>query len=163
MKSLGNKLALCALVVGSFVGIANAGQIIVFEALDDWNQKISAKFAVNRELGRAWIDVRVVSTESIGDEPPDVEVISKSVEGLYYDSARKQVLYRTAIETIVCAEDVTSLWGTYLKGTGKCLLTPRTEHQNLDDGFKVRKRTVAQIVFAAQTCAASQRPAASKT
>jgi len=59
--------------------------------------RISANIAVNRELGRAWIDVQVVPNESIGDEPPDVEVTSKSVECLYYDSARKQVLYRSLL------------------------------------------------------------------
>jgi hypothetical protein len=32
MKSFGNKSARCALVVGSFLGVADAGQIIGFEA-----------------------------------------------------------------------------------------------------------------------------------
>jgi hypothetical protein len=163
MKSFRSKLAMCALVVGSFVGVADAGQVIVFEALDHWNQRISANFAVNRELGRAWIDVQVHLNDSVADEGQDLEVISKAVEGLYYDSARKQVLYRTATETIVCAEDATFLWGIYLKSTGKCLLTPRTEHRKVDDGFEIRDRTVAKIVFEAHTSTTSQQAAASKT
>src|SRR6266851_4712745 len=106
MKWLGNKLAMCTLVVTSFVGVADAAQIIVFEApLNNWNQEISADFAANRELSRAWIDVQVESTNPAGEELPEREVISKAVEGLYYDPAHKQVLYRTAAETVVCAED----------------------------------------------------------
>src|SRR5215470_10458647 len=86
----------------------------------DWNQTVSAEFAVNRKLGRAWIDVKV-TMERYTEEPPTEEVFMKMVEGLYYDSARKQVLYRMASEPIVCAEDATYLWTTYLKSTGQCL------------------------------------------
>jgi len=163
MKSFTNKLMMCALVVVSSVGVADAAQVLVFEApLDDWNQKVSADFAANRELGRAWIDVQVDSTNPVGDEPSEPQVISKAVEGLYYDSARKQVLYRTATETVVCAEDATFLWRTHLKKTGQCLVVSRTEQRKMDDGFNIRERTVAKVVFEAQTSSASQHAAASK-
>lgn len=162
MKSLRNKLTMCALVVASFGGVADAAQVIVFEApLDNWNQEVSADFAANRELGRAWIDVQVEST-AFGEEPVPREVISKAVEGLYYDKARKQVVYRTATETVVCAEDATFVWRTYLKSTGQCLLTPRAEQHKVDDGFKIRERTVTKVVFEAQTSSASQHAAAFK-
>jgi len=135
----------------SFVGVADAAQIIVFEApLDNWDQKVSADFAANRELSRAWIDVYVGSTDALGEEPPVGQVISKAVEGLYYDPAHKQVRYRTATETIVCAEDATILWRTYLKSTGQCRLTPSSEQRKVDDGFKIREQTVAKIIFEAQ-------------
>ncbi len=162
MKSFRNKLTMGALVVGSFLGVANAAPVIVFEApLDNWHQQVSADFAVNRKLGRAWIDVKV-TTESLGEEPPKKEVIMKMVEGLYYDSAHKQVLYRTASEPIVCAEDATVLWMTYLKSTGQCLLNPRTEQRKVDDGFDTREQTIAQLVFDAQTPTADQHAPASK-
>ncbi len=163
MKLVTNKLLMCALVVVPFVGVADAAQVVVFEAsLDDRNQKVSADFAANRELGRAWIDVQVESTNPVGDEPSEPEVTSKAVEGLYYDSARKQVLYRTATETVVCAEDATFLWSTYLKKTGQCLMIPRTEQRKMDDGFNIRERTVAKVVFETQTSSASQHAAAPK-
>ncbi len=151
MKLFTSKLTMCALVVASFVGVADAAQVIVFEApLDNWDQEVSAAFAANRELGRAWIDVQVESTHPLGEERSEREAISKAVEGLYYDSARKQVLYRTATGTVVCAEDATFLWSTYLNNTGQCLLISRTEHREMDDGFKIRERTVAKVVFEAQ-------------
>jgi hypothetical protein len=151
VKSFRNKLAMVGSVVGSFLGVANAAPIIVFEApLDNWHQEVSADFSVNRELGRAWVDVKV-TTESLSEAPPTEVVIMKMVEGLYYDSAHKQVLYRTASELIVCAEDATFLWKTYLKSTGQCLLNPRTEQRKVDDGFSTVEKTVAQVVFDAQT------------
>jgi hypothetical protein len=147
MNSLRNKLSMCALVVVSSIGVADAASVTVFEApLDTSNQKILAGFAVNRELGRAWIDVQV-EWPSPGEAAPYGEVISKKVEGLYYDSARKQVLYRTATGPIVCAEDATILWSTYLKSTGQCQLTPVSEQRKVDDGFEIRERTVAKVLF----------------
>ncbi len=162
MKLFGNKLGMVALVVGSFAGVADAAQVIVFEApLDNWNQDVSADFAANRELGRAWIDVKLI-TPTLGEEPPGEQLIMKTVEGLYYDSARKQVLYRTPSETIVCADDSTFLWTTSLKSTGQCLLTARTEQRKVDDGFTTHEQTVAKVVFDAQTSTAPQHAAASK-
>jgi len=144
-----NKLMMCALLVVSLAGTANAAQQIVFEApLENRGQEVSANFAVNRELGRAWIEVQV-ETPYQGEEPSVGEVISKAVEGLYYDPARKQVLYRNGTETVVCAEDATFLWRTYLKNTGQCLLTPRSEQRQVDDGFNIRNQTVAKVVFEA--------------
>jgi len=158
MKSLRTKIMMCALAVASFTKIADAAQIIVFEApLDGWNQEVSAEFAANRELGRAWIDVQVESTNPGGEGLLPREVVSKAVEGLYYDSGRKQVLYRTPTGTIVCAEDAKFLWSTYLKSTGQCLLTPVTELRKTDDGFKIRERTVAKVVFETQSSTDLQR------
>jgi hypothetical protein len=97
-----------------------------------------------RPLGRHAI-------QSFGAGLPEREVISKAVEGLYYDPTRKQLLYRTATETIVCAEDSRFFWRTYLKSTGQCLLTSTSEQRKEDDGFNIREQTVAKVVFEAQT------------
>ena len=163
MKLLTNKLALSALVVVSLVRVAQAAQVIAFDApLNDWNRGVSANFSVNRELGRAWIDVQMESTNPLGEELSAPEVISKTVEGLYYDSARKQVLYRTGAETVVCAEDATFLWSSYLKNTGQCLLISRTEQRKVDDGFSIRERTMSKVVFEAQASSAPRHAAAFK-
>ncbi len=147
MKSFTNKLALCALLVVSLAGRTGAAQITVFEtSFDNWRQDVSAKFAANRDLGRAWIDVEV-TTIAAGEEQTTPEVNSKALEGLYYDPALKQVLYRTGNESIVCAEDSSFLWRTYLKSTGRCLLTPLSEKRKIDDGFNIREQTVSKVVF----------------
>jgi hypothetical protein len=157
MRSLSKLIG--ALVVG-FVGVANAEQVTVYEApLDDSSQQLSADFAVNRELGRAWVDVEVQSGVNSSEAQFDPS-IQRQVDGLYYDSARKQVLYRTATGPIVCAEDATILWETYLKSTGNCRLIPSTEQRSVDDGFDVHGQTVAKVVFDAQTSIARQQAAA---
>lgn len=157
MKSLRDKLTMCALVVVSFVGAADAADVTVLEApLDNWKQAVSAGFEANRELGRAWIDVQVESTDPVGDEPSIPEVISKMVEGLYYDSARKQVLYQTATKTVVCAQDATFLWSTHLKSTGQCLLTLTSEQRKIDDGFRIREQKVAKVILEAPALTSAQ-------
>ena len=160
MKSPRNIQTMAALLVGSLIGVAHAAQVIVYDApINDRTQEVSAGFAVNRELGRAWIDV-TLTTNDIGDEAPDQTVIEKKVDGLYYDPARKQVLFRTSSsELIVCAEDASFLWTTYLKTTGQCQLSSHTEERKVDDGFNVREQTVAEVIFNPQTSTASQQPA----
>ncbi len=159
MKSLSKLVG--ALVVGC-VGVANAEQVIVYEtALDGSSEQISASFAVNRQLGRAWVDVEVQPGVS-GSEPLFVPPVERQVDGLYYDSARKQVLYRTAAGPIVCAEDATTLGETYLKDTGNCRLIRSNEKRSVDDGFDVREQTVAKVVLDTQTSTAPQHAAASR-
>jgi len=133
-----------------FVGVANADQVIVYQAPLASDHLISASFAVNRQLGRAWVDVDVRSIVG-GSEPEFNPPIPWHVDGLYYDSARKQVLYRTATGPVVCAEDATSLGATYLKDTGNCRLTQSTERVSVDDGFDVHEQMVAKVVLDAQS------------
>src|SRR5262249_32223054 len=68
MKSLRNRFAVCALTLGALSGGADAAQIVFEAPVDNWNQEISADFAANRELGRAWIDLQVETT-SFGEDP----------------------------------------------------------------------------------------------
>lgn len=158
MRSL-SKLVGALVGAASFLGVANAEQVVVFEApLDDSIRQISADFAVNRELGRAWVDVEVEARQT-GSEPIFGLPMQRQVDGLYYDSARKQVLYRTASGPIVCAEDAAGVGETHLKTTGNCRLTSSTERRQVDDGFNVEERTITKVVFDAQTSVARQAAA----
>ncbi len=94
----------------------------------------------------AWIDVQLDPT-NLGEEPPAPVVISQPIEGLYYDPARKQALYRTATGTVVCAEDAKFLWSTALKSTGQCSLNSVSERRKVDDGFNVTEQTVGKVVL----------------
>jgi hypothetical protein len=162
MKSLKHAVTIIALIAGSFRGAANAAQVIVFEQpLNTWNQEVFAEFAVNRELSRAWIDVQIQDTDYLGEGLPSTEVIMRMLDGLYYDSARKQLLYRTGTESVVCAEDANFLWTTYLKSTGNCLLTSSTEQRKIDDGFNVHEQTVAKVTFDARASSAGRQATAS--
>lgn len=161
MNASRTTLAIAALVVGSFVPVANAAPVVVFERpLDMGDEEISANFGVARELGRAWVDVQLQSTNYLGEGLPPAYVIMRMVDGLYYDPMRRQVLYRTAAEPVVCAEDASFLWTTYLKSTGNCLLSSSTERRKIDDGFTVREKTVGKVVFDAPASGSLSQTAA---
>jgi hypothetical protein len=147
MKSLRSNLVGALLGLGTLVGAANAEQVVVYQAaLGDSAQALTADFAVNRELGRAWVDVEVQPV-SIGSEPAFATSIPRSVEGLYYDPSRNQVLYRAVSGNVVCAEDAGR---TDLKATGNCRLVANTEQRKVDDGFGVHEQAVAQIALDVQ-------------
>lgn len=123
MKWLLSKIVGALIGVWAFMGVANAEQVLVYEAPADGSSHVtSVNFAVNRDLGRAWVDVGVQSNPS-GSEPSFDPPIERRIDGLYYDSARKQVLYRTANGPIVCADDA----GSHLNDTGNCKLIASTE------------------------------------
>jgi hypothetical protein len=162
MNQKTHKITVGVLVLGCSVAVAEPAQIIVFERdLETSGEEISANFGVNRELGRAWIDVQIESMTPADDEPLRL-VISRPIEGLSYDSDRKQVLYRVGGETIVCAEDASILWRTYLKSTGRCQLRTVSERRKADDGFMIRDRIMARVVFETQTPMAVEHAAALK-
>jgi hypothetical protein len=154
MNWLRSKLLGTLVGFGALIGVANAEQVVVYEGPADSSQTISADFAVNRQLGRAWVDVQV-QTIQIGSEPVFVAPTERQVAGLYYDPEQKQVLYRTATGPVVCAEDA----GAQLNPTGNCQLTPSTEQRTLDDGFHRREQQVARIVLDVRSAVALQRAA----
>ncbi len=110
------------------------------------DEELSAHFDVNRDLGRAWVDVALTPSDQ-GDEAVDPTVFNEAVDGLYYDRASKQVIYQKGKTRVVCAEDSSFLWSTSLKETGQCRLRVSSEEQKLDDGFHVRNETVGKVVF----------------
>ncbi len=118
----------------------------VFEKPVD-NKDLAAHFDVDRDLGRAWIDVVLTSSDYPARDP---EVVREALDGLYYDPARKQVIYRNGAKGIVCAEDSTFLGITSLKDTGRCQLLPRSETRKVDDGFRVEEKSVGTVVFEAR-------------
>jgi hypothetical protein len=106
----------------------------------------AAHFNVDRELGRAWIEVVIIGDYTVDEEP---EVVRRPLDGLYYDPARKQVIYRNGAKKIVCAEDSSFLGDTSLKETGQCQLRLSSEKRKVDDGFNVDEETVGKVVFVA--------------
>jgi hypothetical protein len=118
----------------------------VFERQLD-NEDLAAHFDVNRDLGRAWIDVVITDDYSEIGEP---EVVRRPLDGLYYDPARKQVIYRNGAKGIVCAEDSNFLGIRSLKDTGQCKLRLSIGPRKVDDGFKVDEETVGKVTFEVQ-------------
>lgn len=141
-----------ALAVGALylpVALAAKGEIskTIFER-ELQNEDLTAHFDVNRDLGRAWIEVDV--TEDLPGsyaEAQEPEVFSRAVDGLYYDQASKQVIYRNGTAQVVCAKDSTFLWGKSLEETGQCPLHVTSEKRQVDDGFNVHQETIGKVVL----------------
>lgn len=121
----------------------------VFERPLENEDLTAAHFDVDRDLGRAWIDVEVTPTTV--SEVPETEVIPRPLNGLYYDSTRKQVIYRDGSRQVVCAEDWSFIGMKALKDTGQCRLSLSEETRKVDDGFQSREETVGKVVFEATT------------
>jgi len=107
---------------------------------------VSAKFDVNRELGRAWLEIAISDSGVVGDYSL-AEVILKPVEGLSYDQVSNRVVYTREGRSVVCANDEAFLFQRYLKETGECPISISFENRTLDDGFNQTSRVVSKVVL----------------
>ncbi len=138
-----------ALFLPAVFAAPSTAATIVFEKPLQSEDLTAAHFDVDRQLGRAWIDVEITPTTIA--EAPESEVIPRGLDGLYYDQTRKQVIYRNGSRQIVCAEDWSFLASTSLKDTGQCRLSLSSQTRKVDDGFTGREETVGRVVFDAAT------------
>lgn len=100
----------------------------------------SGRFAINMELGRAWIEYSGIgkAAESSDDE------FRTLVPGLVYDRANLQVIYQNDGYQVICAnvrERISILKPTIVRPTGKCRFEERTVKVNVDNGFEIKRRT----------------------
>src|SRR5215831_2651991 len=112
------KIIPCLLAVIFGSGHARATPIVVMEAPVNAGYNVAATFEVDPILGRAWIDIELMDSRFEASMP--VSAVMKKVDGLYYDSGLRQVLYRQGDHPIVCAQETTFLGIAAIKTTGKC-------------------------------------------
>lgn len=134
---------LLALIFGS--GLARATPIVVMEAPVNGDERVAATFDVDKKLGRAWIDIEL--TDSRFETSIPIGTVLKKVDGLYYDSGLKQVLYRQGDHPIVCAQETSFLGIAAMKTTGNCPLLVSSEERTVDDGFHLRKQTFVKVTL----------------
>ncbi len=139
------KMMPCLLAVISVPGLARATPIVVMEAPVSAAYSVAATFEVDSKLGRAWIDIEL--TDSRFEASISDGTVMKKVEGLYYDSGLKQVLYRQGDHPIVCAQGTTFLGTIVMKTTGKCPLLVSSEERTVDDGFHLRKQNFVKVTL----------------
>lgn len=100
-------------------------------------------FAVNRELGRAWIEITLYSP-SPGDDGATPAVERVRVPGLRFDAERSAVVYEAGGQVVECARVETrkALLGTRdrIQPTGQCALSGRTVEARVDNGFEMEDR-----------------------
>src|SRR5258708_12788595 len=104
-------------------GAAGAVSKTVFERPLN-HETLTAHFDVDRELGRAWIDVMIEPSDYPSREPV---VVRRKIEGLSYDSTRKAVIYQNGQQKIVCAKDSSFLGMTSFNTPRHCILPPSSQ------------------------------------
>ncbi len=154
------KMVVCLAAVIGVSGLARAGQIVIVE-IDEARspapgapvtvyespisefQSVNAKFDVDPELGRAWIDVEKVDSEYFLTRSTQ----NQRVDGLSYDPESKEVIYRAGTNTVVCGEATSFLGTTSVRTTDNCPLVVSYEKRSIDDGTRPSEQTFAKVTL----------------
>jgi hypothetical protein len=96
----------------------------------------STRFAINPELGRAWVELTM--DYSLTETS---ETIRIAVPGLRYDAEGRSVVLATEDRTVVCASVERRGWGWLrhdrIEPTGACALSARYVDVPVDNGFTI--------------------------
>jgi hypothetical protein len=99
---------------------------------------LSGQFAINEELGRAWIDF----SGSFYDAEMMPDTFRVKINGLSFDKTKSQIVFNDGEKSSNCA-DVrigTSIFKpTKLKPTKACFFSQEVETKMVDDGFEIKK------------------------
>lgn len=141
MKKL---IAVIALV---FSAVAIADSAMIYETRASGVDELLPEFEINKELGRAWVNV--VERQYWGDDSTyhDNRVL---VEGLSYDANEKVVIFEKADgERVVCSKHYNRRWvidiGGSLNDTGKCKFSVKSHIVEVDNGFEINKVKMLQV------------------
>ncbi len=136
-----------ALMLTAAPAVVHASPFVVLEKEQvSETSLINASFEVNRELGRAWVEIQISDSGSSGDDAI-VGVIRKQIEGLSYDQAKNQVVYVNGARSVVCAVESGFLFQKSLKPTGDCAISISSENRIRDDGFELSSQVVSKVLF----------------
>lgn len=129
--------AALALGLGTSASALQADTTPIFKApLSSLDASKSKRFAINPELGRAWVEIEVWHNFSENTEFHRVQI-----PGLSYKQDTAQVVFAQDEKTVVCAEVETGGFWIFkherIKPTGDCELTRKYVKVPVDDGFSV--------------------------
>lgn len=100
-------------------------------------QRKTSTFAINPELGRAWVEV-TFDPPSPEDRP---DVVRVQVPGLSYDADSGAIVFRKGDAIVECARVEPRGIGPFkrhaIAPTGRCELTHRYVQAPMDDGFVI--------------------------
>ncbi|MBA2403572.1 MAG: hypothetical protein H0V66_02275 [Bdellovibrionales bacterium] len=107
----------------------------------------SAAFAINPEMGRAWVEITTTSNDPEGGGPSDVQRIK--LNGLSFDQITGAIQLDFEGKITTCAEQKVvgrSIFRQKLiKMTSNCQFEGRWRNVSYDDGFEMRKTKVYEI------------------
>jgi hypothetical protein len=141
-----NLLMACVLLTASLSGIA--GEITLKEILgpEARNKEATSKFRIDPELGRAWVEVRIIDIfDDNYDRKHQIEV-----EGLSFDVNNSAIVYEQGGIRTECAILIpgrTLIRRMKIRLTGNCEFSERSTKLVSEDGTRAvpRFRAILQI------------------
>jgi hypothetical protein len=120
----------------SISGAAQASGVakitVIDQQVESDTQIFPPNFDINKQLGRAWVEVGTDDTFS------NVGTITALVSGLSYDIADKQIVYISGNKRVVCANvkgpTVTVPLGDTIVPTDNCKLNAKLVERDVDSG-----------------------------
>lgn len=148
MKQAITLFTLCVLTSVAFGGRARAEDTVPVlderSTTTDDPYSVNAKFVVNDELGRAWVEVEIDGGYVDADLHREEVFLKRKLPGLSYEASSNRVLYRPpgAKAAIVCgAFSPGNLFkSAVVHPTGHCPLMTKVEKRPYDDGYHVQQK-----------------------
>lgn len=129
-------VGLCIAAISTPIAASTEAATIFTAPISAHEASKTKRYAINPELGRAWVEIDIVRGLSETSESHRV-----TVPGLSYQAESSQVVFEADGRSVVCA-DVRDAGRWIFKHqrivpTGACELTPRYVTVPQDDGFGV--------------------------
>ncbi len=116
---------------------AFAGEVVVFDAPTYELRGISDvkhDFAINKELGRAWVNLTFVPAYNEDMSATEERV---KIPGMSFSAEKNAVVINVSGEEIVCATVKKTFLGTTIRPTGKCTFSTKYYSVKHDNGYEV--------------------------
>jgi hypothetical protein len=125
---------------------ASADSVLLFETRYDSATDYLPEFQINKDLGRAWVNV--VEAEWNGDSSNYTDNRVK-VEGLSYRAEDKKIVLERDGQEIVCAEIYNRRFildgGRSIRLTDRCSFSQKKVKVQVDNGYEIRTKTMMQV------------------
>lgn len=139
------KVLLAALVLFT-ASLSFAKEVVVFEFSNySFSYGVNSSFAVNEEMGRAWVEIEVV--EDTNYSQSSRKYYARKFEGLSYNEALQAVVYENDGQLVECAKvrhGGRIFRGLSVKATGNCKFNHRYVKVPYDDGYRTGTTSVLQ-------------------
>lgn len=126
---------------------ASANSVVVYVASSsEMNSQsdVVGEFEINRDLGRAWVEVTVYP----GDSESLAETRRVKVPGLSYNKVTRQIIFAKDGLQAVCANVKKRIFNTYaIKKTGQCKLTREFYTEEVDNGYEIERMNFFKILL----------------
>ena len=133
------------LVMFLFVStLAQAVEVKVSETQTDfWRPNVRANFAVNKEAGRAWVEIEMYDRAHGQNGNGSVSTRVK-IQGLAFDEASSSITLTHEGQVFECAHVSQRWYGLKIQPTG-CELKDRKVKLTIDDGYNTYRREFVQV------------------